>query len=317
MNPEGKITVYLDQNVLSHLREGEAAQEALGCIVEGLCQQGVVFVYSRVHVEECRAFYDPIQYVRVLNRIRARYISPTSSLEGEPELIPDVADDLILDTEDFLDRCASLLSNLMLIVQFGLGWLGDLDAAVLRSELEDEVDRFIEVVSRETDGLADVKKMREQLISSLNTIDLSKIRLEGANFSLTEEQWNERYSQLDRLAEDRIFDYILGQIDGKEAKRLVSDFPKNFSRKGNSCEYGKLTGFALLLFCQGVGRDPRVKKKGQDERRKRFLAQLRDCQHIEEAARFDCFVSNDARAVKLAEAVYAHAGVKTHVFGVA
>lgn len=74
------LTIYLDQNIYSGLREDNAAKEALSKVLQTFRKSGAIFVYSDVHVEECRAFYAPEQCVRVIDEWDGYYIQPAERL---------------------------------------------------------------------------------------------------------------------------------------------------------------------------------------------------------------------------------------------
>ncbi|NDW53357.1 hypothetical protein [Aliiroseovarius sp. PrR006] len=304
-----KFTVYLDQNIVSHLREGEPAKEELSRVLERFQEHGAVFVYSHVHVEECRAFYEPEQYVRVLDKIDGHYIQPTGQ---QCEAVSNMANGLILCKTDFASKSHALLCHPMALSQYILGWLGELEADELKRELNADIDLWVKELERETLGLFETSLIRQQLSEPLLSLELNKLKQEGLKQKpQTEREWNVRYGRIDNLAPSKVVDFILSEIDGEAARSLADQFPKGTWPNGTYKENGTLTGLLFFLFTQGVGRDPRVKKGSQSQRRKRLQAQFRDCQHIEEAARCDLFLSNDAAAIKLAQAAYDYAGVDT------
>lgn len=307
-----KFTIYLDQNIIGHLREGEPAKRALSRVLETFRKNGAAYVYSNVHVEECSAFYRPEQYVRVLDEIDAYYIQPTERLETQFKIKPSVAKDLIQCDPDFASKSQTFLSNQMAFTQFALGWLGALDAEELKRELEAEIDLWVGEIERECFGLCVTSSIRQQLLESLFYLDMNKLKQEGLEKQpQTAHEWNERFSRIDKLAPDEIVDFIFLEIGHDAAQYLSGMFLKKTWPNGTFSENGSLTGLTFFLFTQGVGRDSKVKRGSQSNRRKRFQAQFRDCRHIEEAARCDLFLSNDSGAVALAQAAYAYAGVNT------
>lgn len=312
MEQKRNFITYLDQNIFGNLREGEPAKEQLSRKLEQLRVQGATYVYSEVHVEECRAFYEPEQYVRVLDEIDAYYILPTEHMGQDYEIKPKMAKELILCEPDFASKSIAFLSNQITLSQFALGWLGELEAEELKCELEAEIDLWVEEVQRETLGLCETSSIRQKLLDSLLSLDLNKIKHEGLEQQpQTERERNERFSRIDKLASDEVVDFIFSEIGHDAAQHLSGMFPKKAWPNGAYTEIGSLTGLTLLLFTQGVGRDSKVKRGSQLSRRKRFQAQFCDCRHIEAAARCDLFLSNDNGAVALAKAAYAYAGVKT------
>ncbi|WP_417209639.1 hypothetical protein [Antarctobacter sp.] len=307
-----KFTVYLDQNILGHLFEGESAKEDLLRVLEQFRERGAAFVYSDVHVEECQAFFRPEKYIRVLDEIDACYIQPTERLEKHFAIKSNMAGDLIKCEPDFASKSLTFLSSLMTVSQFALGWLGELEAEELMRELEVELDLWIEELSRETYGLCDTAPIRQQLLASLLSLDVKALKKEGlAQQPQTDSEWNKRFSRIDELPTEDVANFIFGEIGSDAAQHLRGLFPSKIWPDGVYVENGTLTGLAFFLFTQGVGRDRKVKSGGQSNRRKRFQSQFRDCRHIENAARCDVFISNDRRAINLAQATYAYSGVKT------
>lgn len=149
-------------------------------------------------------------------------------------------------------------------------------------------------------------------MEALFSVDLENLKREGlAQQPKTDREWNHRFGKLDNLGPEDIVEFLFSENDHHAAQQLRSMFPKRAWPKGAYQERGSLTGLAFFLFTQGVGRDSKVKKGSQTNRRKRFQAQYRDCRHIEEAAGCDIFLSLDAGAIKLAQAAYAYAGVRT------
>lgn len=306
------FTIYLDQNLLGHLRAGEPKNEKLSRVLSDFRERGGIFVYSDVHVEECRAFYDPEQYVRVLDEIGAYYIEPTNNLEENFAVSSGKAADLLLSEPDFASKSLALLRNQMTLSQFALGWLGEVEADELKRELVADIDLWATEVERETFGTMTASSIREQLLGPLSSLDLNQLRHESlAQQPQTEREWNERFSKIDRLTPHEVVHFIFSEIGHEASQYLSGKFPENTWPNGPYREKGALTGLTFLLFTQGVGRDSKVKRGSQSERRKRLRAQFRDCQHIEEAARCDLFLSNDARAIDLAQAAYAYSGANT------
>lgn len=318
MEETRNFTIYLDQNIISHLREGQPASEELLSALKKFQKCGAIIVYSNIHVEECRAFHEPEQFVGVLDAIDGHYIQPSERLGLQFEIRPNIAKDLLLSEADFAGKSLALLSNQMLLSQYALAWLGELEAEDLKQELEADIDLWIEEFERETLGLVDSSSIRQQLLDSLHSLDLDKLKHQGLELQpLSAQEWNARYSRIDQLASDEVAEFILSELGDQAAQHLSGMFPKKIWPNGTYQESGTLTGLTFFLFTQGVGRDRGVKSGSQSNRRKRFQAQFRDCQHIEEAARCGLFLSNDAGAIQLAKAAYAYAGVKTsvkHVF---
>lgn len=323
MGENRKILIYLDQNIINDLRDGESSKDGLSDFLKSLQQPGAMLVYSDVHLEECRAFYDPDQYAKALDENSFFYMPSCEKLDSAVVAQCGVARKLICSPPDFFDRSNGLLLWFLPIIQYISGWLGDVEAEDIKNDLIKEVDLWISdlerelrdlVDVRELHGLVDVRELRGKLLETVNSIDLEKNKLEAASaYPTSKKAWNERYARLDRLAPGDVFDHIMSEIGGAQAASLRENFPKGCWPKEPYRTVGTLAGLAFLFFMYGVHRDSGVRRSSQQNRIARFLAQFRDCRHIEAAARCDLFVSNDAGARKLACVTYAHAGVPTQV----
>ncbi|SFL26521.1 hypothetical protein SAMN04488518_1356 [Pseudovibrio ascidiaceicola] len=312
MEDKRKFIIYLDQNILSNLREGEPARDELLRTLKHYQKHEPIFVYSQVHVEECRAFHDPDQFVRVIDEIKGFYIQPSERFEHNFEISPNRAKDLMLSKPDLASKAQEYISELLVLAQYVVGWLGKLESKELQQELEKSIDLLVPELQRETFGLLDVVSFRQILLESLRSIDLDKHKSDALHQQpQTTCEWNERFNQIDNLASDNVVEFIFSELGDEAKRRLIDTFPQKNWPNGPYANNGALVGLTFLLFTQGVGRDPKVKKGNQSTRRKRFRAQFRDCRHIEEAARCDLFLSNDSGAIKLAQAAYAYAGVST------
>lgn len=250
--------------------------------------------------------------MRVLEKIDAYYLPPTERSEKSFTIKPNMARGLILGETDFVTESLELLNSLTVLTQYVLGWLGDLDAEDLKRELTTEFNSWIDKVERETQGLADTSSMRNQLMEPLRSLNLNQLK----NQSLEQQpktggEWNQRFSRIDNTAPEEVANLIFSELGNTAARQLRGMFPKKNWPNGAYEHNGALTGLAFFLFTQGVGRDRTVKRGSQSNRRKRLRAQFRDCRHIAEAARCDMLLSIDGRAITLAKAVYAHAGVNT------
>ncbi len=314
MAADDRFSVYLDQNLLGHLIHGAAARQELLAYLNKLKDRGAVFVYSNVHVEECRAYAKPEEYADVLDEIQGHHILPNNHLPQGLQTELGSAHDLILKEENFAEKSTALLDEINLISQFCLGWLGEADAADLKDELALKIEYWAQEVERETLGLVQSSRVSEEMLTSLNSLDIAKIKQDGQiQYALTNREWTAIRGQLDVLVPEQVADFVFSKLDEKTQTYLLDMFPKVSGRNGEYLQSGTLTGLAFLLFIRGVGWDGRVRRNTQMKRRKRFQAQLRDCRHIEEAAFCHCFLSDDEGAVKLAKATYAHAGISTLV----
>lgn len=312
MADKSHLTIYLDQNILSDLLDGAPNKAKVENTLNYLREKGAVYVYSDVHVEECRAFYEPEQFVRVIEELNGFYVPARGGQRQEREPKPNMAEDLLLREADFETECRAMLNNLLLLSQYMLGWLGELEANELMHELKEGIDAWANKVERETQGIFKASLAREQLLEPLLSIDLEKQKRKGTELQpRTEREWNQRFSKIDAAKSAEIVEFIFSIVDDKAAQHLWRMYPKGTWPHGTYNVQGTLTGLTFFLFTQGVGRDSKVKSGNQTKRRKRFEAQFRDCRHIEEAAGCSVFLSRDRPAIKLAQAVYNYTGVGT------
>lgn len=306
------LTIYLDQNLLGDLLDGAPAKSKVENALAYFREKGAVYVYSDVHVEECRAFYEPKQFVQVIRELNGYYLPSKGEQVHDRVAKPNMAKELLLRESDFEEECVIWLNHHLLISQYMLGWLGELEAKELVNEIGTGIDIWAAKAERETQGLFKASIAREQLLDAFLSIDLDKLKREGFEIQpRTEREWNQRFSLIDATKPEDIVELVFSLIDDEAAQYLRRMFPKGAWPHGAYHEPGTLTGLAFFLFCQGVGRDSKVKSGTQTRRRNRFLAQYRDCRHIEEAASCSVLLSRDRRAIKLARAVYCYAGVET------
>ena len=308
--------VYLDQNVLSRLREGEPGSDLLRGSLNKMGAQGAIFVYSMIHVDESRASGRPEALVEALNAISAWYIEPHTHDDREVALSSGRAEELILADVDVSHEAARAMENILKPMQFAMGWLDVVDAQGLRGELIDGVNEFWGILETQ---VSEEEKLfllsgKRVMLDAISEMPLEKVRGEA-------EVWRDRIrarlpenlAQLDAIPADQVVEYVLGLLDDPDRDEFQKLYPRGFWTDARGREEGNLTGFAFLLFGLGIVRDRRVRSGERTRREKHFLGQFRDCQHIEAASRCAAFITFDKGAARLGGAAYAHAGVKTEV----
>jgi hypothetical protein len=318
-NPENQNNpkmVYLDQNILSKLREDDPASDDLRGILNQLSTHGAMFVYSMIHVDECRASGRPDAFVRALDALSAWFIEPCAAGDHRVTLSHGRADELILASSDITHEASRRMEDLLKPMHFAMGWLDGLDATSLREEMVQGIDEFWGVLegglpSEMHDWLIEGKR---SILEAINGMPLEQVRNERNDwFERVRSRLPENYAQLDAVPADQVVHWVFNRLDHADQEQFEKLFPRRFWAEVDGREEGGLTGFAFLLFTLGIVRDRRVSSKGRSRREKHFLGQFRDCQHIEEASRCAAFITFDKGAWRLAKAAYAYAGVETEV----
>ncbi|MCC7320818.1 MAG: hypothetical protein IT542_07560 [Rubellimicrobium sp.] len=307
---------YLDQNVLSRLREYEPGSDLLRGALNKMGAQGVMFVYSMVNVDESRASGRPEAFVEALNAISAWYIEPQAHDDHRVVLSSGRAEELTLADRDLLHEAARTMENLLKPMQFAMGWLDGVDETSLREELVEGVNEFWGSLERELpeENRVQLTGGKRAMLDSISDIPLGKVRGEAEVwFDRIRARLPENYAQLVAIPADQLVEFVLGLLDAPDRDELPKLYPRGFWTDALSREEGNLAGFAFMLFALGIVRDKRVSSKDRARREKHFLGQFRDCQHIEAASRCAAFITLDKGAARLAQATYAYAGVATEV----
>lgn len=315
-NQNAPRMVYLDQNVLSKLREGDPASDDLQFILSQLSTHGAVFVYSTIHVDECRASGRPDTFVRALDTLSARFIEPSAARDHRVTLLHGRAEELILASPDITHETSRRMEDLLKPMHFAMGWLDGVDAASLRDEMVQGIEEFWGALAEELpsemhDWLVEGKGT---ILDAINGMPLEQIRSERNDwFERVRSRLPENHAQLLAVPADQVVDWVFSRLEHTDQEQFERLFPRKFWADVDGREEGSLAGFAFMLFLLGIVRDRRVSSKGRARREKHFLGQFRDCQHIEEASRCAAFITFDKGAWRLAKAAYAYAGVETEV----
>jgi len=326
MNAFGDPTpVYLDQNILSHLREGKSAKEELAGLLSKLQERNAVFVYSMTHVDECRAASQPVQFVEVMERLPVYLMEFQNASDQQSTLSMGRARELLMEPEDTIHHAKRLIEDLLYIWHFASGWLGKTEAQELKSDMAAEISRFWEgfrcdadwdVLGPELKGQAHhaLSSAQEEMSALLESMPFEQIRNEWERgLESLKERLPPNYAQLDEVPDEEAVSFVFSCLEKRDMEAVKSHFPQGFWSRPDSRETGELAGLAFMLFMFGLVRDRRVKKGSTQSRIQHFRGQFRDGVHIENAARCPVFVTCDKGAARLARSVYAYTGVETKV----
>lgn len=323
--PEKVVSIYLDQNILSRLREGEDTREDLFGLFRTLKEENAAFVYSMAHVDECRASSHPERFVAVMEGLPVYLMEFQNASDQQSTLSLGRAQELLLEPEDATHQAERSIGNLLHVFHFASGWLDKTEAQELKSEMAAEMARFSETVRRDVDrGLFGTKvggQAKHALAAAMGDMDAL---IENLPFDQIRDEWKRswtglkgrlpvNYAQLDEIPDEEAVSFVLSCLEEGDREAVESQFPQGFWNKIEGRETGELAGLAFMLFMCGLVRCRRVKKGCTESRTKHFKGQFRDCEHIENAARCAVFATFDRGAARLARSVYAYAGIETKV----
>jgi len=123
-SPDDPTPVYIDQNILSHLREGKSGKDELVGALSKLQERNAVFVFSMTHVDECRASSQPEQFVEVMEELPVYLMEFENTCDQQSTLSLGSARELLLEPEDTPHHAKRLIENLLHVMHFASGWLG-------------------------------------------------------------------------------------------------------------------------------------------------------------------------------------------------
>lgn len=326
MNALGDPTpVYIDQNILSHIRKGKNAREELVSLLGILQEKNAVFVYSTTHVDECRASSQPEQFVEVMEELPLYLMEFENAYDQQSTLSLGKARELLLEPEHTPHQAKRLIENLLHVMHFASGWLGETEAQKLKAQMAAEVANFWETIQRDVDWDVLGPELGEQAKYALSASEREMGALiESMSFDQFRDEWEtawvklkerlpENYAQLDEVSDEKAVSFVLSCLEDRDREAVQCQFPQGFWSKLESRKTGELAGLAFMLFLCGLVRDRRVKKGNTESRMQHFRGQFRDGVHIENAARCPLFITCDKGAARLARSLYAYSGVKTKV----
>lgn len=317
-----KLSVYLDQNILSELREDKPLRIDVEAILSIIFKHGGHPVFSWLHEREILQSDQPEQFIQVLETLDAYYLpdiasqvgSSTSSLtleEGCPR-------DRISTSPNSFTNIQSSFEDGVQMLNFIRGGLPKNTASnllvVISASAEQALSSLCDDIPAEFQELIRpiFETAARDLRLSIQSVPLTNLQTEAVNQKILWKSKLPNFAQVDEMPAEEVVEFMLTQIEGNTQQSLRLTFPRNFN-KSNKPEIGEITGFAYLMFELGVVRAPKAQKGSLESRNKHFLGQFRDCQHIEAAARCCFFITFDKGVARLAKAVYAYAGIKTQV----
>lgn len=319
------VPIYLDQNILSHLREGKSAREELSRLFRKLEENQAVFVYSMTHVDECRDSLQPEAFVQVMEELPVYLIEFQKASDQQASLSLGRAHELLLEQEDVTHQATRLMEGLLKVMHFASGWLGDAEAQEIKDEMTAEMKAFWatllhdcdwDLLGPEVEGQAKraLIAAQDELTLVINNLPFETVREEWKNgWAKLRERLPASFAQLDEIPDEQAVSFVFSCLDDDDRELIQDQFPKGFWSQSEMRETGGLAGLAFMLFLCGLVRDRRVKKGANESRIRHFRGQFRDGVHIENAARCAVFVTCDEGAARLARSLYAYAGVKTKV----
>lgn len=319
------IPVYLDQGILSHLREGKRAQAELTELLSKLRERNAVFVYSMTHVDECRAASQPEQFVEVLEKWPIYLMEFQSASDQQSTLSAGRARELVMEAGDAIYHARRLMEDWLKIWHFASGWLGETEAQELKKQMAAETARNWEGMLCDVDWdvlepeLEDQAKSalsdaRAEMIADLDSLPFEQIRNEWIRGMVSlKKRLPQNYAQLDEVPDKEAVSFVFSCLEERDMEAVRSQFPQGFWSRAEDRETGDLAGLACMLFMCGLVRDRRVRRGSLQRRLQHFRGQFRDGVHIENAARCSVFITCDEGAARLARSIYAYAGVETKV----
>jgi hypothetical protein len=323
--PGDPAPVYIDQNILSHLREGKNGREELVGLLRTLREKNAVIVYSMTHVDECRASSRPEQFVEVMEELPVYLMDFQNASDQQSTLSLGRARELLLEPEDTTHHAKRLIENLFHVMHFASGWLGKAEAQKLKTEMAAEMADFWETIQRDVDWDVPGSELGGQAKHALSAAEGEMGTLiESMSFEQFRDEWEtawtklkERlpanYAQLDEIPDEKAVSFVLSCLEDRDREAVQSQFPQGFWSNPESRKTGELAGLAFMLFMCGLVRDRRVKKGNTESRMQYFRGQFRDGVHIENAARCPVFITCDKGAARLARSLYAYTGIDTKV----
>jgi hypothetical protein len=319
------VPIYLDQNILSHLREGRSAKEELSRMFRKLEENHAVFVYSMTHVDECRDSSQPEAFVQVMEELPVYLMEFQKASDQQATLSLGRARELLLEPADGTHHVRRLMEGLLHVMHFASGWLGDAEAQSIKDEMAAETEGFWATLRHDVDLVLSGTEVYEQAKRTLIAAqDESASVIKNLPFEQAREEWKDgwaklrerlpaSFAQLDEVPDEQAVSFVFSCLDERDRELTQNQFPKGFWSESEMRETGELAGLAFMLFLCGLVRDRRVKRGTNESRIQYFRGQFRDGVHIENAARCAVFVTCDEGAARLARSLYAYAGVKTKV----
>lgn len=319
------LPIYLDQNILSHLREGKSAREELCRMLGKLGDNNAVFVYSMTHVAECRDSAQPETFIQVMEELPVYFMELQKASDQQATLSLGRAREQLLEPEDATHQAKRLIEDLLKVVHFASGWLGDAEVQAIKDEMTAEMEKFWEALLRDLDwdfigaevgwqAKRALTAAQDEMASVIKTLPFEQAREEfRQGWTELRERLPASFAQLDAVPDEQAVSFMLSCLEERNREAIQNQFPQGFWSRLEMRETGALAGLALMLFLCGLVRDRRVRKGNNERRFLHFRGQFRDGVHIENAAGCAALITCDEGAARLARSLYAYAGVETKV----
>lgn len=168
------IPVYLDQNVFSALQKDKLERGRLLQFLDSMSSKRAVFVYSMIHVDECRESAQPEAFAKVMEEISAHLLEWSDSKDSNTVLSPMRAAELILAEPDILDEAARRMEDMLKPLHFAAGWLDEIEERELKNVLVEGVSSFWKLLEAELpQGMQELLKLEKmQVIESIQSLSL-------------------------------------------------------------------------------------------------------------------------------------------------
>lgn len=320
---EPNQTLYLDQCVISDLREGKPHSAPLREVLFRLKEKGCAFVYSDVHVREILLSGRPLPFIKALEDIGAYHLATVETVDAlssrsaalsfnvvrekiPAEIDVGVAAQLALEKLQRLSAPLHSAGNTMSIEDERETVIADLGAFL--DEVEQEIKALAPAGFDIAPLLVELREQRHAADAQMRSLDAQKMQQEAHDFH-KELKHSLAKEKVDDVPDEEIAAFILSKLPDRAW--VENTYPEGFGRDALPC--GAITGFSYMLFTLGVGRFKQPMKGGSENFVRRLYNQFRDCEHIEQAIRCHTFMTKDRGAATLAKAVYSYAGVPNQV----
>jgi len=308
--------VYLDQNVLSDMRErvfSESANEDLRALKTLCTPKDVEVLYTATHLREIQQIPHEkfrLEHLRLLNGLGAAYLTPVTNMlvRNHPKTVwgdfienesknSAAGIDSVMETQDLINR---KLCGLPVDETFD-----DLNSrlrASLRSILEDSLAQ-IEGVSTTELEKDQIELVKIQISDQLSNLE----NLPGLDIPDDQELGPRPFRRLEKIKEIERCPaaHVIALIEelyresnpGFDWSNYIDDTPEN---KIAVC-------YSLLNWAGYCADDFTSTKKGKD----RFNASSNDLAHVQSGARCSLLISQDVAFLKKADAIYKHLNIGT------
>lgn len=319
-----KTLVYLDQNILSDMRQRKLAQnkdKLLQLIKDLLIHTNLQLVFSHVHLEEISQISKEeyrLEHIDLLDELGAKYIDPkTYALANE---VPSILWEMHCKNQQVNEYYG--ISDVMSISELTARKLTGLTVEEAWDELAQlQENSLVTMFKSAADNLGDPSNEEDlptELEEALGELKQSLIGIAEGGFGIDSLPVEEDVKvgplpfrqaigitrqALEELPHDEVIPAIK-KIMGLD--RSVFDMTEHFE---DTPEFRVSTGYFLLNWA-GYHADDFTKEGGKKDR---FRASSNDMQHAVSATRTTVLITNDKGLLRKAPVCYAYANVGTMV----